>query len=97
MLAIGTRLQDFTTGSHALFPQATLVSLNVNGFDALKWHGAMLRADARRGLEALSAALGGWRSDDGWRDVRPTRPRAGAPTSRASPACATSRCPATAR
>ena len=57
VLAIGTRLQDFTTGSHSLFPQATLVSLNVNGFDALKWHGTMLRADARRGLEALSAAL----------------------------------------
>ncbi len=81
VLAIGTRLQDFTTGSHSLFPQATLVSLNVNGFDALKWHGTMLRADARRGLEALSAALAGWRSDAGWRArARPTAPRAGAPT-----------------
>ena len=71
VLAIGTRLQDFTTGSHSLFPQATLVSLNVNGFDALKWHGTMLRADAGRGLEALSTALAGWRSDDAWR-VRAT-------------------------
>ncbi|CAG1005403.1 3D-(3,5/4)-trihydroxycyclohexane-1,2-dione acylhydrolase (decyclizing) [Burkholderiales bacterium] len=67
VLAVGTRLQDFTTGSHTLFPQARLVSLNVNAFDALKWHGTMLRADARRGLEALSVTLAGWRSDDGWR------------------------------
>ncbi|MEO8486180.1 MAG: thiamine pyrophosphate-binding protein, partial [Betaproteobacteria bacterium] len=67
VLAVGTRLQDFTTGSHTLFPHAKLVSLNVNGFDAMKWRGAMLRADARRGLEALSAKLVGWRSDDGWR------------------------------
>ena len=27
----------------------------------------MLRADARRGLEALSGALSGWRADDAWR------------------------------
>ena len=66
VLAVGTRLQDFTTGSHTLFAQAELVSLNVNGFDALKWRGAMLRADARRGLEALSDALVGWRADDAW-------------------------------
>ena len=67
VLAVGTRLQDFTTGSHSLFPQARLVSLNVNGFDALKWHGTVLRADARRGLDALSAALAGWHSDVAWR------------------------------
>jgi 3D-(3,5/4)-trihydroxycyclohexane-1,2-dione acylhydrolase (decyclizing) len=66
VLAVGTRLQDFTTGSHTLFPHAKLVSLNVNGFDALKWRGATLRADARKGLEALSDALVGWRADRAW-------------------------------
>ena len=66
VLAVGTRLQDFTTGSHSLFPHAKLVSLNVNGFDALKWRGATLRADARKGLEALSDALVGWRADRAW-------------------------------
>jgi 3D-(3,5/4)-trihydroxycyclohexane-1,2-dione acylhydrolase (decyclizing) len=66
VLAVGTRLQDFTTGSHSLFPHAKLVSLNMNAFDALKWRGASLRADARRGLEALSDALAGWRSDESW-------------------------------
>ena len=34
VIAVGTRLQDFTTGSHALFGQAALVSINVNTFDA---------------------------------------------------------------
>jgi 3D-(3,5/4)-trihydroxycyclohexane-1,2-dione acylhydrolase (decyclizing) len=67
VIAVGTRLQDFTTGSHSLFAQARLVSINVNAFDALKWHGVPVRADAGRGLAALSRALGGWRADGAWR------------------------------
>jgi 3D-(3,5/4)-trihydroxycyclohexane-1,2-dione acylhydrolase (decyclizing) len=67
VIAVGTRLQDFTTGSHSLFGQAQLVSLNVNPFDALKWRSRPLRADARVGLAALSRALPGWRSDEAWR------------------------------
>jgi 3D-(3,5/4)-trihydroxycyclohexane-1,2-dione acylhydrolase (decyclizing) len=66
VVAIGTRLQDFTTGSHSLATQARLVSLNVNAFDALKWRGVELRADARLGLEALSHAMSGWQSAGDW-------------------------------
>jgi 3D-(3,5/4)-trihydroxycyclohexane-1,2-dione acylhydrolase (decyclizing) len=66
VFAIGTRLQDFTTGSHALFPQACLLSLNVQRFDAAKWHGTSLVADAKLGLESLSAALAGWKADGTW-------------------------------
>ncbi len=66
VLAVGTRLSDFTTGSHSMFGNARLVSINVNGFDALKWHGAALQADARLGLEALSRALAGWSADPAW-------------------------------
>ncbi|TMH02699.1 MAG: 3D-(3,5/4)-trihydroxycyclohexane-1,2-dione acylhydrolase (decyclizing) [Betaproteobacteria bacterium] len=66
VLAIGTRLQDFTTGSHSLATQARLVSLNVNVFDALKWRGVELRADARLGLETLSQAMPGWQSAGDW-------------------------------
>jgi 3D-(3,5/4)-trihydroxycyclohexane-1,2-dione acylhydrolase (decyclizing) len=66
VLAVGTRLQDFMTGSHSLFSQAKLVGLNVNAFDALKWRAAELVADAGRGLAALSRALGSWRSDAKW-------------------------------
>ncbi|SLN39079.1 3D-(3,5/4)-trihydroxycyclohexane-1,2-dione acylhydrolase (decyclizing) [Roseisalinus antarcticus] len=59
VLGVGSRFQDFTTGSWALFQSAkTLVSLNVNAYDAMK-HGALpLMADARAGLTALSAELG---------------------------------------
>jgi 3D-(3,5/4)-trihydroxycyclohexane-1,2-dione acylhydrolase (decyclizing) len=66
VLAVGTRLQDFTTGSHSLATQARLVSLNVNAFDALKWRGVELRADARLGLAALSQAMPGWQSASAW-------------------------------
>lgn len=60
VLGVGTRFQDFTTGSWALFkhPARRLISLNVAAYDAAK-HGAMaLVADARVGLEELSAQLG---------------------------------------
>jgi len=66
VLAVGTRLQDFTTGSHSLFTQARLLSLNVQPHDAHKWHGEALVCDARTGLAALSAAVAGWRAEDSW-------------------------------
>ena len=68
VLAVGTRLTDFTTGSHSLFAQAKLVNLNVNTFDARKWRGVELVADAKRGLEALSAALLAWRAEPAWQE-----------------------------
>ena len=68
VLAVGTRLTDFTTGSHSLFAQAKLVNLNVNTFDARKWRGVELVADAKRGLEALSAALPAWRAEPAWQE-----------------------------
>jgi 3D-(3,5/4)-trihydroxycyclohexane-1,2-dione acylhydrolase (decyclizing) len=66
VLAVGTRLQDFTTGSHALFAGAKLLSLNVQRFDAGKWQGAMLVADAKLGLVQLSSVLAGWKADAAW-------------------------------
>ena len=66
VLAVGTRLQDFMTGSHSLFPQAKLVNLNVNAFDALKWRGTEMIADAGAGLSALSQALATWRAAPDW-------------------------------
>jgi 3D-(3,5/4)-trihydroxycyclohexane-1,2-dione acylhydrolase (decyclizing) len=66
VLALGTRLADFTTGSHSMFGKAALIGLNVNRFDALKWRGVPMQADARLGLQALSRALSGWRAEDAW-------------------------------
>ncbi len=67
VLAVGTRLQDFTTGSRAVLPgRARLVQLNVAAFDAHK-HGAVpLVGDARRTLEELGAALAGYASPTAW-------------------------------
>lgn len=60
VIGVGTRFQDFTTGSWALFknPGRKLVSINVQGYDADK-HGAIgVVGDARVCLERLSSALG---------------------------------------
>jgi len=66
VLAVGTRLGDFATGSRALWGQARLVALNVQAFDAGK-HGALpLVADAGRGLAALDVALAGWQAPSAW-------------------------------
>jgi 3D-(3,5/4)-trihydroxycyclohexane-1,2-dione acylhydrolase (decyclizing) len=69
VLAVGTRLQDFTTGSWALFrgPDRRIVSLNVQPFDARKHLAEPLLADAKTGLDALSQALGGYRAPETWR------------------------------
>ena len=68
VLAVGTRLQDFTTGSATLFDTkgCRILALNVQPLDAGK-HGAIpLIADAREGLRALSESLGAWRAPDAW-------------------------------
>jgi 3D-(3,5/4)-trihydroxycyclohexane-1,2-dione acylhydrolase (decyclizing) len=68
VIALGTRLQDFTTGSWALFkdPDRRIVGLNVQGFDATKHNAQPLVADARVGLEELSRALAGWKAPEAW-------------------------------
>jgi 3D-(3,5/4)-trihydroxycyclohexane-1,2-dione acylhydrolase (decyclizing) len=70
VLAVGTRLQDFTTGSGQLIrrPGRTLVGLNVQPFDAYKFDALPLIADADVGLRQLSAALGDWTSAPAWRE-----------------------------
>ena len=66
VLAVGTRLQDFTTGSHSLFPQARLVAINVNAFDAGKWRALPVMGDAAAALGALAPRLSGWAADAAW-------------------------------
>ena len=65
VIGVGTRFQDFTTGSWSLFhnPARKLVSVNLHGYDALK-HGAIgVVGDARVTLERIDAALGDLRFD----------------------------------
>ncbi len=68
VLAVGTRLQDFTTGSWALFGDAgmRIVGLNTQVFDSAKHQALPLVADALAGIEVLEAALGDWRADPDW-------------------------------
>lgn len=70
VLAIGTRLQDFTTGSWALFKNSgkTIIGLNVQPFDAGKHRALPLVADATEGLAELGAALKGWKAPASWTD-----------------------------
>ncbi|MEK9936928.1 MAG: 3D-(3,5/4)-trihydroxycyclohexane-1,2-dione acylhydrolase (decyclizing), partial [Rhodobiaceae bacterium] len=66
VLSVGSRLQDFTTGSNGLI-RGQVIALNVQAHDLVK-HGAMpLMADARTGIEALATGLGGYRTDDAYR------------------------------
>ena len=60
VIGVGTRFQDFTTGSWTLFgaPGRVLVSVNVQPYDAQKHGTVSLVGDARVVLEKLSAALG---------------------------------------
>ena len=68
VLAVGTRLGDFATASRSLFrnPALTLIQVNTAGYDAGK-HGALpLVADAKVGMQVLSAGLGAWRAPEDW-------------------------------
>jgi 3D-(3,5/4)-trihydroxycyclohexane-1,2-dione acylhydrolase (decyclizing) len=67
VLAVGTRLEDFTTGSWTLFsPNAQIIGINAARFDALKHRSLPVVADAREALTEMSAALGDWSTDASW-------------------------------
>jgi 3D-(3,5/4)-trihydroxycyclohexane-1,2-dione acylhydrolase (decyclizing) len=67
IVAVGTRLQDFTTGSWSVFsPQAKFVAINAGRFDAHKHQALPVVADAREALTELDSALGSWRADAQW-------------------------------
>jgi len=58
ILAVGTRLQDFTTGSWTAFDKdAQIISLNVGRHDASKHLSLPIVGDAKRSLPELSQAL----------------------------------------
>lgn len=59
VLCIGTRLQDFATGSRSGFhdPAVRFVGINVNAADAHKLGAAAVVGDARLSLEALAGRL----------------------------------------
>jgi 3D-(3,5/4)-trihydroxycyclohexane-1,2-dione acylhydrolase (decyclizing) len=67
VLAVGTRLQDFTTSSWTGFaPDVRIVTINAARFDAVKHSAQAVVGDAREAVVELSDALGEWTADQGW-------------------------------
>lgn len=67
ILAVGTRLQDFTTGSWTAFAKdAQIIGLNVGRHDAIKHMSLPVVGDAKAALPALGAALGGYLAPKTW-------------------------------
>ena len=61
VIAIGTRLQDFTTGSWTAFARdARFISINAARFDAMKHRSHAVVGDALESINELDAALGNW-------------------------------------
>ncbi len=64
VIAIGTRLQDFTTGSWTTFAQgAKFIAINAARFDASKHRALGVVGDALECIEELNAAMGDWAAD----------------------------------
>jgi 3D-(3,5/4)-trihydroxycyclohexane-1,2-dione acylhydrolase (decyclizing) len=57
IIAIGTRLSDFTTGSKELYGATKLVSINIGAFDAAKMDATMVIGDAKATIELAHQAL----------------------------------------
>ncbi len=68
VVAVGTRLEDFTTGSWTVFKNESvrIVGVNVARFDATKHFSLPVTGDARESLAELTGLLGRYRSGDDW-------------------------------
>jgi 3D-(3,5/4)-trihydroxycyclohexane-1,2-dione acylhydrolase (decyclizing) len=68
IVAVGTRLQDFTTGSWTVFrhPDVRIIGVNAARIDAVKHLSLPVIGDARESLAELDAGLGPWRAPERW-------------------------------
>lgn len=67
VLCVGTRLQDFTTGSWSVFsPSAKLIKLNPARHDAQKHLGIELVAGAKESLPKLTQLMASYRAPQEW-------------------------------
>jgi 3D-(3,5/4)-trihydroxycyclohexane-1,2-dione acylhydrolase (decyclizing) len=68
VLCVGTRLQDFTTGSWSVFrnPGARFVAINTARWDAHKQMAQPVIGDAKVALEAIDAAVGDYVAAPEW-------------------------------
>jgi 3D-(3,5/4)-trihydroxycyclohexane-1,2-dione acylhydrolase (decyclizing) len=70
VIAVGTRLADFTTGSWTIFKNEDLriVAVNAARYDAVKHRSLAVVGDAREALRELTGRLGEYRAPDDWRN-----------------------------
>ncbi len=70
VLAVGTRLQDFTTGSWTVFADeaVTIIGVNAARFDAHKHLSMPVVGDARECIDDLSTLVEGYRAPAVWLD-----------------------------
>ncbi len=68
VLAVGCRLQDFTTGSWTIFKNedTTIIGVNTTRFDAIKHRSMPLVGDARECLREIAEQLGDWAAPASW-------------------------------
>jgi 3D-(3,5/4)-trihydroxycyclohexane-1,2-dione acylhydrolase (decyclizing) len=67
ILAVGTRLQDFTTGSWTAFAKdAKIIGLNVGRHDAMKHMSLPVVGDAKHSLPMLSGAMERYETPKAW-------------------------------
>jgi 3D-(3,5/4)-trihydroxycyclohexane-1,2-dione acylhydrolase (decyclizing) len=67
IIAIGTRLQDFTTGSWTAFDaDARFISINAARHDAAKHRSLPVVGDARQSLDLMHAAMGDYKCPGTW-------------------------------
>ena len=67
VIAVGTRLQDFVTGSWTVFGEETkFVGINAARFDAHKHRSLAVVGDALVSIEELSEALTDWKAPESW-------------------------------
>jgi 3D-(3,5/4)-trihydroxycyclohexane-1,2-dione acylhydrolase (decyclizing) len=68
VLAVGSRLQDFTTGSWTVFrnDELRIVSINAARVDAVKHRALAVVGDAREALGELDRLVEGWEAPPSW-------------------------------
>ena len=68
VIAVGSRLLDFTTGSWTIFKNedTTIIGVNSTRFDAIKHRSMPVVGDARETLRELSKLIGDWSAPDSW-------------------------------
>ena len=74
IISIGTRLQDFTTGSWTIFknPSRKIISINTARYDATKRSTIALIGDAKETLLDLQSKMNGYKPDSSWSAKRLT-------------------------